>query len=293
MTPDRIFRVASTRTNVIRMLERGGYITGQQTPGGNIFGNRPEGFGALGKGGKAASARDAAVNAREAGVRDPLNRYTMTSAERRLYDANYRYEYAARNGTVHRSIGANSADMYTVERPVSPAVLAEMKDQRDRLLASARSSSSPSMHRLADALNSAAGGGGRGGRDGRGPSGLASGGGELPESPDGRKFARSDLPPHSAESYEHAIEKHAPGVGARGKTEFPWKDSDEIVAAIADVVDNGLPSWRGNFMVFSGTHRGYEIEVLFDSYSGRLRFYSGYPLVQSGPKGGKAIKRNR
>lgn len=86
LTVDDIYRQAGTRTNAIRMLTQEGYITGPQVAGGNIVGTR-EGFGALGRGGTRVAASAAVRTARTTGVRDPLNRYTMTAAERRLYDA--------------------------------------------------------------------------------------------------------------------------------------------------------------------------------------------------------------
>lgn len=124
MTVDDIYRTAGTRTNVIRMMEQEGYITkAGQVPTGAILGQR-EGFGALGKGGKARAASDAVT---AAGVRDPLNRYTMTSAERRLYDAQYRLNEARATGMWPRSVGENSADRYTRPRVLAPGELATLE----------------------------------------------------------------------------------------------------------------------------------------------------------------------
>lgn len=86
MTVDDIYRAAGHRSNAIRMLTENGYITGPQNPQGNILGFR-EGFGALGRGGTRVGASQAVAQARLTGVRDPLNRATMTAAERRLADA--------------------------------------------------------------------------------------------------------------------------------------------------------------------------------------------------------------
>jgi len=121
MTIDDIFRTAGTRTNAIRMMEREGYITGPQVRGGNIRG-QVEGFGQFGKGGKGRAASNAVLEARKTGVRDPLNRYTMTAAERRLYDAKIRLD-VGRTGVWPQSIGANSADKYTKPRPITPEEL--------------------------------------------------------------------------------------------------------------------------------------------------------------------------
>lgn len=126
VTVDQIYRTAGTRTNAIRLMRDHGYITGEQVAGGNILGQR-EGFGTLGKGGKARAASDAVTRARTTGVRDPLNRYTMTAAERRLYDAKLRLDAAEKQGIWLRSIGANSADKYNRPTPVTPSQLATLR----------------------------------------------------------------------------------------------------------------------------------------------------------------------
>jgi hypothetical protein len=126
MTLDDIFRTAGTRTNAIKLMEREGIITGPQTAGGNIIGQR-EGFGQLGKGGRARAASDAVTKARATGQRDPLNRYTMTAAERRLYDAKVRLD-VGRTGVMPRSIGANSADKYTRLDPITPRQMRLLED---------------------------------------------------------------------------------------------------------------------------------------------------------------------
>jgi len=125
-TVDDIYRTAGTRTNAIKMMQDEGFITGPQTRGGNILGTG-EGFGQLGKGGQAKAATEAVTAARAAGVRDPLNRYTMTAAERRLYDANYRLREARATGNFPRSIGANSADKFTRPVPITPKQLATLE----------------------------------------------------------------------------------------------------------------------------------------------------------------------
>ena len=126
ITLDDIFRTAGTRTNAIKLMEREGFITGPQTAGGNIIGQR-EGFGQLGKGGRARAASDAVTRARATGQRDPLNRYTMTAAERRLYDAKVRLD-VGRTGVMPRSIGANSADKYTRLDPITPRQMRLLED---------------------------------------------------------------------------------------------------------------------------------------------------------------------
>lgn len=112
-----------SRKFVLENLEYHGYITGPQVRGGNIIGNGPQaerfagmtrGRGTVTIGGqRVQTARASVFDARESGVRDPLNRATMTAAERRLYDANYRLQYARTTGTLTPSVGLNSADIYT------------------------------------------------------------------------------------------------------------------------------------------------------------------------------------
>jgi hypothetical protein len=119
LTVDEIYRQAGTRTNAIKMMTTEGYITGPQNAAGNILG-RVNGFGQLGKGGRARAASDSVIEATMTGVRNPLDRYTMTAAERRVYDAWYRAN-AAKSGYWPRSIGANSADRNTRLIPITDA----------------------------------------------------------------------------------------------------------------------------------------------------------------------------
>lgn len=152
MTVDDIFKVAGTRKNAIALLEREGYITGPQVGGGNVIGLR-EGFGALGKGGNARAASNAVLDARASGVRDPLNRYTMTAAERRLYDANYRLNEARLTGNRPGSVGANSADKFTRPRPLAPGELARLERELQVQLNAAKAKDAPeSLKRLAKLL---------------------------------------------------------------------------------------------------------------------------------------------
>ena len=152
LTIDDIYRTAGNRKNAIAAMEREGYITGPQVAGGNIIGQRL-GFGQLGKGGRAAGARNAVLDANASGVRDPLNRYTMTAAERRLFDANYRLNEARMTGNRPGSIGANSADKYTKPRPLAPGELAQLeKALQIQVRAAAKSDSPESIKRLARLL---------------------------------------------------------------------------------------------------------------------------------------------
>lgn len=151
MTVDDIYRTAGTRTNAIRMMQQEGYILpAGQVPTGAVLGQR-EGFGALGKGGRARAASDAVTAARATGVRDPLNRYTMTSAERRLYDAQYRLNEARATGMWPRSIGENSADRYSKPRVLAPGELATLERALGNELAKLPNASE-SVRRLASLL---------------------------------------------------------------------------------------------------------------------------------------------
>lgn len=93
LTPEGIFREAGgNREKARRLLEEHNYILpGGQNPQGSIRGQR-DGFGALGRGGVRVGARTAVEQARRTGVRDPKSRYTMTEGERRLFDADLRFQ---------------------------------------------------------------------------------------------------------------------------------------------------------------------------------------------------------
>lgn len=95
-----------------RLAEHGYVLPGGQNPTGSLWGQR-EGFGQLGNGGSRRAASDAIIEARRTGVRDPRNRYTMTAAERRLYDAKQRYETALSGYSPYTSPGfGNTPDPY-------------------------------------------------------------------------------------------------------------------------------------------------------------------------------------
>src|SRR5699024_1408125 len=95
MTPESIYAQAGSRQEAMDLLRHHGYILPEgQVAGGSLRGWDYEGFGQLGRGGTRRAASQAVLDARATGVRDPNNRYTMTAAERRLYDAKRRYEVA-------------------------------------------------------------------------------------------------------------------------------------------------------------------------------------------------------
>lgn len=126
-TVEDIYTHDRDRRFVVENLHYHGYITGPQTAGGNLLGNDPagkilaagRGRGTYTVGGQSVTTgRAAKYDALVSGQRDPLNRATMTSAEKRLYDAHYRAQWA-QAGYRPNSIGANSADRGLGLRPIS------------------------------------------------------------------------------------------------------------------------------------------------------------------------------
>lgn len=102
---DAVIDHGGDRDTVIKILKEQGYITGPKKAGGNLLGNGYERFSKpITRPVVPGSARDRVLQARATGVRDPLDRDTMTAAERRLFDANYRLEHAKRTGFVPPSI---------------------------------------------------------------------------------------------------------------------------------------------------------------------------------------------
>lgn len=145
--PDRKF--------VIENLRYHGYITGPQTAGGNILGNDPagrilaagRGRGTYTVGGQTVTtSRAAKYDALVSGKRDPLNRATMTAAERRLYDAAYREQWA-RAGYRPSSVGANSADRGLGLRPITPGEASHARDNLARELGVVADPSTPASVR--------------------------------------------------------------------------------------------------------------------------------------------------
>lgn len=161
-TIDDILARDPSRKYVVENLKYHGYITGPQTVQGNILGNGRERFAGMSRGvgtvvvgGRTVkTARASVVDARVSGVRDPLNRATMTAAERRLYDAWYRWDFASRTGTIPNTVGLSSADIYTINRTASAAELARLRAEFDKQLAVAadRSRSPESVRILASLL---------------------------------------------------------------------------------------------------------------------------------------------
>lgn len=145
LTPEAIYKQANgSRVKARELLTEHGYLLpGGQVPGGSLRG-RVEGFGQLGKGGKAKAASEAVVNARRTGVRDPASRYTMTAAERRLYDAETRYRMVLEGRNPFASPGfGNTPDPYGVglntvggsSAPLTPQIAAMVEKDYRRWLA--------------------------------------------------------------------------------------------------------------------------------------------------------------
>lgn len=141
-TIEDIYSHDRNRTHVIENLKYHGYITGPQTAGGNILGNDPaarilaggRGRGTYTVGGQTVTtSRAAKYDALTTGQRDPLNRATMTAAERRLYDANYRAQWASA-GYRPNSVGANSADRGLGLRPISATDAARARENLQKQL---------------------------------------------------------------------------------------------------------------------------------------------------------------
>ena len=147
LTPEAIYRQSNgNRVKARDLLTEHGYLLpGGQVPGGALRG-RVEGFGQMGKGGKAKAAREAVLEARRTGVRDPNNRYTMTAAERRLYDAEQRYSMVLQGRNPFASPGfGNTPDPYGIglnkvgagpSAPLTPQIAAMVENDYRRWLAS-------------------------------------------------------------------------------------------------------------------------------------------------------------
>ena len=162
-TIDDIYRTAGTRNNAIRMMREEGYLLdrgqvaiarspGVRTDAEIIRVGRGRGTVTLG-GVPTTTNRAARFDAAASGERDPLRRSTMTAAERRLYDAHYRLDYARRTGTIPRSVGPSSADRYANPIPATPQRLAELERALTREIRALQDRGTPeSVRRLARLL---------------------------------------------------------------------------------------------------------------------------------------------
>lgn len=153
LTLDGIYAEAgNSKTRAVELLRENGYITGPQR-----LRQRAEAYtGTYKNPPRAGSARGRVIEARRTGVRDPLDRATMTAEERRLFDDVYRREYARRNGYIPRSIGLNSADAVSGSRgiPVTPDRWAQLDEAVQRRIAGidATRPEGGDLLKLADAL---------------------------------------------------------------------------------------------------------------------------------------------
>ncbi len=147
LTPEAIYKQAgNSRVRARELLTEHGYLLpGGQVPGGSLRG-RVQGFGQMGRGGTRKAASQAVVDARVTGVRDPRNRYTMTAAERRLYDAETRYQMVLEGKNPFASPGFGSTpDPYGIglnkrgagpSAPLTPKIAATVEKDYRRWLAS-------------------------------------------------------------------------------------------------------------------------------------------------------------
>jgi hypothetical protein len=130
LTPEAIYKLnGSNRAAALKDLERYGYILpGGQNPLGALRGQR-EGFGQLGHGGAYEAARQRIYNARLNG-RDPNERYTMTAAERRLFDAEQRW-LKVQKGENPYAAPSMSKRIKVTAQPLTPQIAAQVeKDYR-------------------------------------------------------------------------------------------------------------------------------------------------------------------
>lgn len=163
LTLEDIYRIAGgDRAAAIALMRSEGYIFGRgqtvvpRSPGvltdpERLALGRGRGTYRLG-GVERRTGRAERYEAARTGRRDPLARATMTAAERRLYDASYRLQYALRNGYVPRSVGLNSAEVYSgaLGVPLTDDVLARLEGDLNRQISRIRRGSS--LERLYDAL---------------------------------------------------------------------------------------------------------------------------------------------
>ncbi|MHA7132546.1 hypothetical protein [Oerskovia turbata] len=145
MSPETIYRLNPNREDALQALRDQGYILpGGQVPGGSLRG-RVEGHGQMGRGGARKAASEAIREARRTGARDPRNRYTMTAAERRLYDAERRYQMVLEGRNPYSSPGFGSTpdphglgvnNVGASRRPLTPQIAAQVEADYRRWLAS-------------------------------------------------------------------------------------------------------------------------------------------------------------
>lgn len=90
LTIDDVYAAAGDdRDAAVRLMRENGFITGEQTVGGNILGSVEDtlGAGRMGRGGTRKGATYAYRQALASGIRNPLEPATQTAAEARLHTA--------------------------------------------------------------------------------------------------------------------------------------------------------------------------------------------------------------
>jgi len=149
MTPELIYKQAGgDREMALQLLREHGYVLPRGQVAGGALRGQVEGFGQMGRGGSRRAASQAVLDARATGVRDPNSRYTMTAAERRLYDAEQRYLAVLEGRDPFQSPGFTNRPDPTGAltgygrssasgriRPVTPAVAARVETEYRLLLA--------------------------------------------------------------------------------------------------------------------------------------------------------------
>lgn len=292
-TVDDLLRQAGTRTRFRALLEEHGFITGAQVRGGNIFGRFHESYSQpISRPVVPGSKRDRVLTARATGVRDSLDRATMTAAERRLYDAAYRVEYARRTGYLPRSIGESSSDRWMPRQAATPEKLSELRASLARLMADAADKKSPqSLRSLAALLSSpaartrplpglpvrtAAPAPLAGGAGGRGSGGMPP---RYPF-PDGEPFEPDE------DAWQHILYGddygggHLHTRGRLGKTWFPEEWTSETIAAAARAaqIAGTHEGGRGGADLYHVIFRDVLVRVVVND--GRIE--SAYPLRGEG-----------
>ena len=93
LTPDGIYKQAKSRDEALKLLQDNGYLLpGGQQAGGVLRGNDVGFAGYMGHGGQRRGATQAFQEAVRTGRRDPRNVATMTAAERRMFDAQLKWD---------------------------------------------------------------------------------------------------------------------------------------------------------------------------------------------------------
>jgi hypothetical protein len=155
LTPEGIYRMYPKRADALKALQQHGYILpGGQNPLGSIKGAFYEGFGQMGRGGTRKAATQAVLAARESGIRAG-DRYAMTAAERRFYDAANRWDMVQRGQNPFVSGFSNVADPYGrnpkwtggPKAPLTPQIAADVeRDYRNAIEQAIRDAQSARRH---------------------------------------------------------------------------------------------------------------------------------------------------